>query len=34
MVRYFERNVAANAAKDGSDVDTEKPTYDWLEEHG
>jgi len=30
MRRYFWRTVAPDAAADGIDVETEKPTYDWL----
>jgi hypothetical protein len=33
MQQYFWRRIAPDAAADGIDVETEKPTYDWLEAH-
>lgn len=34
MREYFWRHVAPDAAEDGIDVDAEKPTHEWLADHG
>ncbi|WP_227134684.1 tyrosine-type recombinase/integrase [Halorubellus salinus] len=34
MQQYFWRHIATDAGADGIDVESEKPTYSWLSEHG
>ncbi|WP_323677337.1 tyrosine-type recombinase/integrase [Halorubellus sp. PRR65] len=34
MQQYFWRHIASDAGADGIDVETEKPTYSWLDDNG